>query len=263
MVRDRRLIFVLPWRERYTLIGTTERHFEGEDFTDVRPSEEEIAYLLARFNEFFPARQLKREQILYMYAGVRALTAGTNRTLATLSRESEVVDYSDAPGTAWLILYGGKLTSYRSYAVKIVDAVRAHVPPPAGAARRDTALVPLFGGGTAPEAEAARYAGIDAAQRDVWRKRYGSRWVQVAQRAQESPCMAEVLVPSHRFTRADLAYMVQVEKAWQPKDITLRRTKLIYDMAPAKAERLAAELRGLASDCTDSQSSISIFKSGR
>jgi glycerol-3-phosphate dehydrogenase len=246
MARDRRLIFVLPWRENYTLIGTTERHFEGEDFTDIQPSEEEIAYLLAQFNEFFPDRKLKRAEILYMYAGVRALTAGTNRSLTTLSRESEVVTYTDVPGTAWLILYGGKLTSYRSYAIKIVDAAARHVAAPAGAPRQDTALLPLFGGGTVPESEAARFAGIDAAQRDVWRKRYGSRWVRVAALAQESPRMAEVLVPSHRFTRADLAYMVQVEKAWQPKDITLRRTKLIYDMTPADSERLAAELRSLA-----------------
>lgn len=246
MARDRRLIFVLPWREKYTLIGTTERKFEGEDFTDVQPSEEEITYLLAQFNEFFPERWLKREEILYMYAGVRALTAGSNRTLTTLSRESEVITYSDAPGTAWLILYGGKLTSYRSYAVKIVDAAARHVPPPAGAPRRDTALTPLPGGEPVPEAEAARYAAFDPRQREVWRKRYGSRWLQVARRAQESPHQAELLVPSHYFTRADLAYMVEVEKAWQHKDITLRRTKLIYDMTPAESERLAAELRAAA-----------------
>jgi glycerol-3-phosphate dehydrogenase len=243
MARDRRLIFILPWREKYSLIGTTERRFQGEDFTDVRPSEEEIAYLLGQFNEFFPARALKREEILYMYAGVRALTAGTNRSLTTLSRESEVVVFSDAPGTAWLILYGGKLTSYRSYAVKIVDEAARHVPPPPGIVRRDTATTPLVGGGTVEPRDAARYAGIDPAQRDVWRKRYGSRWVQVARRTLEQPALAEVIVPSHRFTRADLAYMVDVEKAWQPKDITLRRTKLIYDMTPGEADRLAAELR--------------------
>jgi glycerol-3-phosphate dehydrogenase len=244
MARDRRLIFVLPWREKYTLIGTTERKFEGEDFTDVQPSEEEITYLLAQFNEFFPERNLRREEILYMYAGVRALTAGSNRTLTTLSRESEVITYSDAPGTAWLILYGGKLTSYRSYAVKIVDAAARHVPPPAGAPRRDTALTPLPGGEPVSQAEAACYSAFDPLQREVWRKRYGSRWLKVARRAQENPRLAEMLVPGHCFTRADLAYMVAVEKAWQPKDITLRRSKLIYDLTPAEAERLAAELRG-------------------
>ncbi|HEX7928118.1 MAG TPA: glycerol-3-phosphate dehydrogenase/oxidase, partial [bacterium] len=107
MAKDRRLIFVLPWRERYTLVGTTERHFKGDNFTELQPSEEEIVYLLEQFNAFFPERKLRREQILYMYAGVRALTAGSNRSLTTLSRESEVVTHSDAPGTAWLILYGG------------------------------------------------------------------------------------------------------------------------------------------------------------
>lgn len=105
-----------------------------------------------------------------------------------------------------------------------------------------------IGGGIVSEAEAARCAGFDPTQRELWRKCYGSRWVRVAQRAHESPRMAEVLVPSHRFTRADRAYMVEVEKAWQLKDITLRRTTLIYDMGFGEAEPLAAALRDLAKD---------------
>jgi glycerol-3-phosphate dehydrogenase len=245
MARDRRLIFALPWREKYTLIGTTERRFEGEDFGNARPSEWEIDYLLRQFREFFPERDLKREEILYIYVGIRALTAGSNRSLTTMSRESEVEVFSDAPGTAWLVLYGGKLTSYRSYAEKIVDAAARHVPPPAGFARRHTGHTPLPGGEPEDAAEARRYERLDPTQRDIWRKRYGSRWTRVARLAAEHPNLGEMLVPSHYYTRADLAYMVDVEKVWQPKDITLRRTKLIYDMTAAESARLEAALREL------------------
>jgi glycerol-3-phosphate dehydrogenase len=80
-------------------------------------------------------------------------------------------------------------------------------------------------------------------QREVWRKRYGSRWTEVARRAAEDPRLAELLVPGHWFTRADLAYMVEVEQAYRLRDITLRRTKLIYDLTPAESERLAAALQ--------------------
>jgi glycerol-3-phosphate dehydrogenase len=243
MGSDRRLIFVLPWRERFTLIGTTESRFVGEDFTDVPPSEEEIAYLLLTFNGFFPRRNLKREEVRHIYSGVRALAVGSELSLTRASRESEVEVHLDAPGTAWLVLYGGKLTSYRSYAVKIVDEIARRVPPPPGAARRDTATVPLPGGEPEDAALAQRFAGAAPMQREVWRKRYGSRWTEVARRAAEDPRLAELLVPGHWFTRADLAYMVEVEQAYRLRDITLRRTKLIYDLTPAESERLAAALQ--------------------
>lgn len=241
MSGDGRLIFVLPWRDKYSLIGTTESRYEGEDFAHVPPSEEEIVYLLDTFNEFFPGRNLKREEVLHIYSGVRTLMTG-GTSLSRLSRESEIVIESDAPDTAWVLLYGGKLTSYRSYAVNIVRRLRKHVPPTGRASSGlDTAVEPLVGGGAEPEGFRVPQ-GIATKQVEIWRKRYGSRWVELVRRVDCNPGLSEALVPSHLYTRADLEYMVEEELAYRLEDLTLRRTKMIYDMSEADRTRLESAL---------------------
>jgi glycerol-3-phosphate dehydrogenase len=240
MGADRRLVFVLPWRDKYSLIGTTESRYEGEDFAAISPSEEEIRYLLETFNQFFPGRDLKREEVLHIYSGVRTLMTG-GKSLSRLSRESEIVIESDAPGTAWVLLYGGKLTSYRSYAVNIVRRLRKHVAPSEADRSLDTAVEPLPGGGAEPE----RFRipqGIAQEQVALWRKRYGSRWTELVRRVDRHPAAGEALVPSHRFTQADLEYMIEEELAYRLEDLILRRTKMIYDMTDAERSRLQAAL---------------------
>ncbi|MFI5400905.1 MAG: glycerol-3-phosphate dehydrogenase [SAR324 cluster bacterium] len=261
MVSDRRLVFVLPWRKRYTLIGTTETQFTGDDFAHVPPSEQEIEYLLQVFNEFFPRRALKREEVLHIYSGVRALIAPKGGTMTGASRESEVAVFSDGPGLAWVVVYGGKLTSYRGYAVHILDRIARRIgAPPSGRAsplplsttsraetarqprRLDTATSPLYGAVPPPGPEGAIPPA--GAQERIWQMRYGTRWHELARRVREQPALAEELVPSHGFTRADLEYLLDVEQAYLLEDIALRRTKLIYDMSPAEAARLREALGG-------------------
>ena len=147
MSDDGRLIFVLPWQEHFTLVGTTETHFEGEDFTDIPYQEDEVEYLLTAFNECFPERKLKREEVLYVYSGVRTLIAGHDTSLTKLSREAEIEVHADSPETAWMNLYGGKLTSYRALAAHAVKKLAKHMPAPAGPQIRFTDSTPLYGGG--------------------------------------------------------------------------------------------------------------------
>ncbi len=65
-----RSIFALPWLGR-TLVGTTDNDYEG-DLAHVRPSAEDVAYLLDAVNAFF-ATSLGPEDLTGAYAGVRPL----------------------------------------------------------------------------------------------------------------------------------------------------------------------------------------------
>lgn len=236
MVSDRRLVFVLPWLERYTLIGTTETVFKGEDFTHVAPSDEEIAYLLRTFNEYFPERALKREEVLHVYSGVRALLAPKAGSLTGASRESELAVFSDGPGLAWVVVYGGKLTSYRSYAATILNRIARKIGAPAQPRGLDTAESPLFGA-VPPEGPEAAIEPSTAQER-TWQTRYGTRWPALARRVRDTPALAEPLVPGHGFTRADLEYLLDVEQSYWLEDVALRRTKIGYDMTPAERARV-------------------------
>lgn len=241
MCDDRRLIFVLPWREDFTLIGTTETRFEGDDFTRVPVSEEEVQYLLDNFNGFFPERRLTRDDILHYYSGVRTLVAGHGTSLTRLSREAEVRIFPENGG-AWAIVYGGKLTSYRALAEHTLDKLAKVIPPPRGGPGLSTSTEPLHGGGQPPEAS-LEWGFLTPSLKKAWLERYAGRWVDVAALAASRPELQQMVLERFQFTRADLAYMVTVELAFKPEDITLRRTTMGYTMSDEEMAGLTESLR--------------------
>jgi glycerol-3-phosphate dehydrogenase len=170
------------------------------------------------------------------------LIAPKGGTLAGASRESELKIYDDAPGNAWAIVSGGKLTSYRSYAVKIMDQLAKHISPPATPKHMNTARTPLYG--ATPPATTLADAGptVGEDQVETWTKLYGTRAIELERRVRHDPKTAEVLVPSGNFTRADLDYLIDIEQAYRMEDIVERRTKITYGMTPGERQRLETAL---------------------
>ncbi len=118
---DRRAVFILPWHHR-TLVGTTETLFTG-DPGDVAPHAHEIEYLLRVYQYYFPDR---RREVLDAWAGLRVLPA-SSRNPFSRSRETQfLVDRPQAPRL--LTVLGGKLTSYRATAEKVVQRLQTSLP---------------------------------------------------------------------------------------------------------------------------------------
>ncbi|WP_444934987.1 glycerol-3-phosphate dehydrogenase/oxidase [Microbulbifer sp. JTAC008] len=114
---DGRAIFVMPWQDK-TLVGTTERPYFG-DPRDVTPTLEEESYLLQAVQEYFAqARGLNGEDICESYAGLRVLPEMEKSPFAR-SRES-IICCDDDKKPRMLAVAGGKLTSYRATARKIL-----------------------------------------------------------------------------------------------------------------------------------------------
>ncbi len=110
-----RSIFALPWLGR-TLVGTTDNDYEG-DLEHVRPSGEDIDYLLDAVNTFF-ATDLRPRDLTGAYAGVRPLiSSGDPKKSVDISRRAEL--YETASGM--LTITGGKLTTWRRMAKLTVD----------------------------------------------------------------------------------------------------------------------------------------------
>lgn len=243
MADDGRIIFVLPWQEHYTLIGTTETQFEAEDFTRIPYPEEDVAYLLDAFNRCFPERKLERKEVLYVYSGVRTLIAGREVALTKLSREAEVRLFRDSEAATWMNVYGGKLTSYRALAAYAMKKLAPHLPLPKGGQMRFTDKTPLYGGAemvTIPPGKTPAF--LTPGLEQAWRSRYGSNWVELVDMTLARPELAEMLLERFQFTRADLLYMVTVEMAFSLEDLTLRRTKMIYSLTREETRRLSREL---------------------
>ncbi len=109
-VSDRRVFFVLPWKGT-TLVGTTEvMHRQSLD--DVRPSEEEIDYLVQRFNRYL-AVPITRDDVASTFAGVRPLV-GRAANPSAIARDYRLVRRGNM-----INVFGGKMTTFRSLAQKV------------------------------------------------------------------------------------------------------------------------------------------------
>src|SRR3569832_550029 len=68
--KDGRIIFAIPYERDYTLIGTTDLDFKGDDPHGIKLSEDETQYLLAAATEYFE-KPVTWQDIVWTYAGVR------------------------------------------------------------------------------------------------------------------------------------------------------------------------------------------------
>ncbi len=114
---DGRLFFILPWGN-LSVVGTTDTPFKG-DPAEVRATEEDVDYLLRALGHFLPSAPVGRSDVVATYAGVRPLVRGGKDRPGDVPREHRIQWV--APGL--VMVYGGKLTTYRAMAEDVVDRV--------------------------------------------------------------------------------------------------------------------------------------------
>lgn len=119
---DGRAVFVMPWKDDTSLVGTTEHFFEG-DPSQVQPLQQEVEYLLATLRHYFPRFS---DRVLDQYAGLRVLPK-TKRS--AFHRPRETILHSDDAHPRLLTIYGGKLTAYRSTASRVIDKIAPALGP--------------------------------------------------------------------------------------------------------------------------------------
>ena len=111
---DRRVFFVLPWKGT-TLVGTTEV-LHRASLENVQATDEEIEYLLARFNRYL-RDPIGRDDIASTFAGVRPLV-GRAANPSAIAR-----DYRLERRGSLLNVFGGKMTTFRSLAERAATRV--------------------------------------------------------------------------------------------------------------------------------------------
>lgn len=118
---DGRPVFVLPFGERGTLVGTTDLPFTGDPGAAVA-TEEELEYLLSVVRTLFPQITIDRDDITLHGCGVRPLPFAGKKTPAAVTRRHWLV-FQDAAPLPLLSVVGGKLTTCRSLAEETAAAV--------------------------------------------------------------------------------------------------------------------------------------------
>ncbi len=116
--RDHRAMFAIPW-EGTTIIGTTDLdHKAGFEGQEPYCTEQETAYILEAANASFPSVQLKPEDILSSFAGVRPIIHGGAGNPSGESRRHAVFEENGL-----ITITGGKLTIFRVMAEDTMAAI--------------------------------------------------------------------------------------------------------------------------------------------
>jgi glycerol-3-phosphate dehydrogenase len=121
--QDGRAVFVVPWKNNI-MVGTTELEYGGNP-ADVRPTAAEIDYLLEIYNHYFK-RELGSRDVIEAFAGLRVLPAGGGNA-SSKSRETHFHE-NDPDRPRVVSIYGGKLTSYRATAEKLLRRIKTVLP---------------------------------------------------------------------------------------------------------------------------------------
>jgi glycerol-3-phosphate dehydrogenase len=241
---DRRVIFVVPFGEKHTLIGTTDVETSG-DPGEATASPEEIRYLCDLASSFFKT-SVEPSRVVWTFSGVRPLIGGGG-TASTATREYQIVSDGGEGDAPLLSLIGGKLTAFRAMSEDVVNRLKDTF----GMRGPWTANEPLPGGDLGARGidglldDLARdHAYLPAATARRLALAYGRRALKVLGDAKKTEDLGPRLIGD--LHRRELDYLREHEWAKTAEDVLWRRTKLGIGAAAAEVEALQHAMQAQA-----------------
>lgn len=220
------VLFIIPWGDKW-IVGTTDTPYDG-DRAEPCATREDIHYILDQANRVLEP-QLRADDIIGVYAGLRPLVANNKSATTTkLSREHTV----DRPAAGFVSIAGGKYTTYRVMAKDVVD--RAVIELRKLTQESVTEKLPLVGadGYFALEQQKERIAqesGLDVETVTHLLNRHGSLISEILEIIEEQPKLASKLDTNLPYIKAEIVYATSHEGARSVDDVISRRTRLSFE----------------------------------
>lgn len=210
---DGRIVFVIPYENNFTLIGTTEENYTGDPY-EAALSEDEKNYLMEAYNRAFE-NPVSEKDITWHYSGVRPLLEDGSKDTKSVTRDYRLHLHENTQNPMVSVL-GGKLTTYRILSEKAVNMIlRQH--------KSWTGEVPLPGGDIENfheflAAQTQKYPDMPEALLHRLAKSYGTRMEDIAKNLGEHY--------GDNIYQSEIDYLIQHEFAKTLDDILWRRSKL-------------------------------------
>jgi glycerol-3-phosphate dehydrogenase len=116
---DKRSLF-LAKHEGCFLYGTSDNWEESDPGSPV-PAERDVEYLLAALDRFMPDAGLDREKVRFVYSGFRPLLSPEDAEVDSAAATRD--DHIEVSPTGLISVVGGKLTTARIMAIRVLDRV--------------------------------------------------------------------------------------------------------------------------------------------
>ena len=209
---DKRIIFLIPYLDKFTLIGTTDHEvktYDNPEITDIEKN-----YLIKSVNKFIK-KEITEDDIIWTYSGVRPLVEDLNENASKITR-----DYTfeiDDNGAPILTIFGGKLTTYRKLSEHALKKISKYIK---------ITNKSWTGNEILPGAKEILDKNFLIPEKLLKRliKTYGDKIINLNQYYQSFMDGGEhIFEDLYEF---EIKYLVQEEMAKTPEDILFRRTKL-------------------------------------
>ncbi len=239
---DRRVVFMIPYEDRFTLVGTTDVPHEG-DPSRPEASAAEADYLCRAASRYLE-RPVNPADIVWRYAGVRPLYDDGSADPSAVTRDYVLRLDSDQDSAPVLSVFGGKITTYRRLAEHALEKLAPWFP---GMGPAWTAGTPLPGsaipGGDVARFEqhlTQRYPKLPPLLLQVLARRHGALAYDVLGNAASIADLGEHF-GAELYAR-EVDYLVEREWAATADDVLWRRTKTGLHLSTAQFEAVARHL---------------------
>ncbi len=228
---DGRHIFLIPWGD-FTLIGTTDTDYQG-GLNNPAADLNDVEYLLEAVHHTFPGAQIRHDDVVSTFAGLRPLVSAPGDPSA-LSREHVILENQ----SGLITIAGGKLTTHRLMAEQLTDRVQKRLAEEFGLHAQSECRTkePLEGA----QIERVRVSGTGETVGKHLVDAYGGDATWALAYAEENPSLGERIVPENPYLMAEVLYGVQHEMALTLCDVLIRRTHVIYETRGGGLERARA-----------------------
>jgi glycerol-3-phosphate dehydrogenase len=222
---DNRVIFVIPFLGKFSLIGTTDIPYHGNPL-DAKIDDQEINYLCEVVNYYFD-KPMKPSDVVYSYSGVRPLL-DDGKSASQLTRDYKLV-YDNKPQSAPLLnIFGGKITTYRQLSEEAVNSFAPYFP---GLKPAWTAKATLPGGDIPHHNMKAffdvliqQYPWLPLTMLTRFARSYGTRIHALLAGATKLSDLGYCF--GHDLYEQEVNFLINTEWARTAKDILWRRSKL-------------------------------------
>jgi glycerol-3-phosphate dehydrogenase len=239
---DRRVVFMIPFEDSYTLVGTTDVPYDG-DPSRPQASAAEIGYLCRAVNRYL-RRAVRPEDVLWHYAGVRPLYDDGTADVSAVTRDYVLRLDSDQAAAPVLSVFGGKITTYRRLAEHAMEKLAPWFPSMGSAW---TAGAPLPGA-TFPRGDRAgfqerleeRFSRLPRLLLQGLARRHGALAYDVLGDAATAGDLGRHFGAGLYAREVD--YLVEHEWAESVEDVIWRRTKAALQLDPEQSAALACYL---------------------
>jgi glycerol-3-phosphate dehydrogenase len=238
---DGRMVFAIP-HDGCVLVGTTDTDFDG-DRDQVSADSIDISALTSALARSIPQSRLTPDDVLYSFAGLRALVTTNRHAKPSLVTREEIILESS---TGLITVAGGKLTTHRLIAERVVNRILRGLGRRIGNCPTLETRLP---GARGCEDRAGAIAEVSTEVSNLLAERYGTRALMVKEIIAEQPVLAAPLAPGAPAIGAEVLHAVRHEMARSVIDFLLGRTAMVWRApkaaiaaAPAVARITAAEL---------------------